>query len=196
MPGDPLTRLFNFKRCVLEARLPVRGGGEFAALGTHLDAFAQGSNTMERQVAAMMRLLGSLDDAGVAWALGGDFNLLPPGAYLRLARDQRYLYNERSEIEPLMAAYQSVPGQLETGGGQRQAWYTQYPNDPLCQGPDRTIDYLFLSGNVMKGGHHVRRSDCMAISDHFPVVSEIRLPEAGSSAPRRKSEGGGSLMLP
>jgi endonuclease/exonuclease/phosphatase family metal-dependent hydrolase len=196
MPGDPLTQLFNFKRCVLETRLPVEGGGNFVALTTHLDAFAQGNNTMERQVAMVLSLLGSLDQQRTPWVIGGDFNLLPPGAYPLLREDQRYLFNKDSEIEPLFQHYQSVPNLLETGGGQRQTWFTHFPNDPKVAAPDRTIDYLFFSDNVTLGRHYVRQSDCLRISDHFPVVAEIKLPEAPSAAPRGKSEDIGSSLLP
>lgn len=77
MPGDPLSQQFNLKRAILEARLPVAGHGDFVALNTHLDAFAQGSVTMGRQVAEVDELLASLTSAGLAWAIGGDFNLLP-----------------------------------------------------------------------------------------------------------------------
>lgn len=197
MPGDPVTRLFNFKRCVLEARLPVAGGGEFSVMSTHLDAFAQGGNTMERQVAAVLELLKTLDDAGVPWAVGGDFNLLPPGgAYARLAAPQQAYFNPRTEIEPLFARYRSVPSLLEANGGQRQSWFTHFPNDPAVAGPDRTIDYLFLADQVGLGAHHVRQSDCMTISDHFPLVAEIALPEVGQKPPKGKSGDIGSSLLP
>lgn len=197
MPGDPVTRLFNFKRCVLEARLPVAGGGELAAMNTHLDAFAQGSNTMERQVAAVLGLLKTLDDEGVPWVIGGDFNLLPPGgAYLRLAASQQSYFNPRTEIEPLFSRYRAVPSLLEANGGQRQSWFTHFPNDPSVAGPDRTIDYIFISDRVGLDAHCVRQSGCMAISDHFPLIAEISLPEAGPAPTKAKSGDIGSSLLP
>ena len=79
MPKDPLTRQFYFKRAILEARLPVAGGKDFAALNTHFDAWAAGTETKARQTACAQALLERLDRAGCAWCLGGDFNLLPPG---------------------------------------------------------------------------------------------------------------------
>lgn len=85
MPNDPLTRQFNFKRAVLEARLPVQGGNVLSLMNIHMDAFAQGSDTMERQVDYVVRLLGETEKAGRSFVITGDFNLVPPGlSYSRL----------------------------------------------------------------------------------------------------------------
>jgi endonuclease/exonuclease/phosphatase family metal-dependent hydrolase len=40
-------------------------------------------------------------------------------------------------------------------------------------GPDRTIDYLFLSVDIKIKNKYVRQQDTLAISDHLPVVAEI-----------------------
>src|SRR4029079_838374 len=77
IPGDPLSQQFYIKRAILEAHLPVAGGHDFVALDTHLDAFAQGSDTMAPQGAHSETLLASLPSAGLPWVIGGDFNLLP-----------------------------------------------------------------------------------------------------------------------
>ena len=172
-----MTRLFNFKRCVLETRVPLAGGGEAAVLTTHLDAFAQGTNTMERQVSAVLRLLGSLDSADVPWVIGGDFNLLPSdSAYSRLPQRQRAYFRPRTEIGPLSARFQAVPSLQEANGASHASWFTHFPNDPAGSAPDRTIDYIFVSDSMNLGTHRVRQADAMAISDHFPVVAEVRVP--------------------
>lgn len=177
MPGDPLTQQFNLKRAILEAHLPVAGGGEFVALDTHLDAFAQGSDTMNRQVAAVDTLLASLTRAGQPWAIGGDFNLLPSEqAYLRLPASHQSFYNPRSEIAPLYAHYQAAPSAAETSGAEAPRWYTYFANDPAIGQPDRTLDYLFAAPSVQVGAHYVRQRDTQAISDHMPVVANLRLP--------------------
>ena len=67
MPNDLLTRQFDIRRAILETRLPIAGGGELAVLNTHLDAFAQGSDTMQRQVAQTRELLDDLTDEGTPW---------------------------------------------------------------------------------------------------------------------------------
>ncbi len=53
-----ILRQFNPKRAMLEATLPVRGGQPLKVINTHLSAFAQGSNTMEKQISQVDRILG------------------------------------------------------------------------------------------------------------------------------------------
>jgi endonuclease/exonuclease/phosphatase family metal-dependent hydrolase len=177
MPGDPLTQQFNLKRAILEAHLPVAGGGEFVALDTHLDAFAQGSDTMDQQVAAVDALLASLTRTGRSWAIGGDFNLLPSErAYLRLPASHQSFYNPRTEIAPLYAHYQAAPSVAEASGADDPRWYTYFANDPAIGKPDRTLDYLFVAPSVQLGAHYVRQQDTLTISDHMPVLAELWLP--------------------
>jgi endonuclease/exonuclease/phosphatase family metal-dependent hydrolase len=181
MPKDPLTRQFYFKRAILEARFPVAGGNEFAALNTHFDAWAAGTETMARQVACAQALLEQLDRAGCVWCLGGDFNLLPPGAASpRLSPVERAGYNRVSELTPLFARYWAVPGASETGGADFARWLTHFHNGRLE--PDRTIDYIFLSPLAKPAEYHVRQkdpgqADFLKISDHFPLVLEVTLPQ-------------------
>jgi len=181
MPKDPLTRQFYFKRAILEARLPVAGGKDFVALNTHLDAWAAGTDTMSRQTAFAQALLEKLEDAGCTWCLGGDFNLLPPGsAGQQLPPVERALFNSISELTPLFARYPAVPGASETGGPDFARWFTHFSN--RMPKPDRTIDYIFFSPFAKLGEHHVRQKDpgqaeFLKLSDHFPVVLEVTLPQ-------------------
>ena len=177
IPSDPLSQQFNLKRAILEARLPVAGRGDFVALDTHLDAFAQGSDTMERQVGQVDALLGRLTAADLPWTIGGDFNLLPSEqAYRELAPSHQGFYNPHTEIAPLYAHYQAVPSYAEASGLEAREWYTYFANDPAIGRPDRTLDYLFFAQNVQLGAHYVRQDDTLAISDHLPIVAELRLP--------------------
>jgi len=181
VPKDPLTQQFYFKRALLEVHLPVAGGKDFAALNTHFDAWSAGTDTMVRQVACAQALLEQLDRAGCAWCLGGDFNLLPPGgASSRLSPAERAEYNPVSELTPLFARYAVMPSAAETSGDDFTRWLTHFHNGK--PEPDRTIDYLFLSPLVKLGAHHVRQkdpgqADFMKISDHFPLVLEVTLPQ-------------------
>jgi endonuclease/exonuclease/phosphatase family metal-dependent hydrolase len=177
IPADPLSQEFNLKRAILEAHLPIVGGGDFVALDTHLDAFAQGTDTMERQVEEVDARLASLTRAGRPWVIGGDFNLLPSEqARSALLPSHQYFYNPQTEITPLYRHYQAVPSAAETSGPDAQRWYTYFSNDPAIGHPDRTLDYLFFAPNVQLGNHDVRRHDTLGISDHLPIIAEFRLP--------------------
>jgi endonuclease/exonuclease/phosphatase family metal-dependent hydrolase len=181
-PSDPITRLFSFKRAILEAGLPIAGAGagagrELVVLDTHLDAFAQGSDTMQRQVAMVSELLDRLSASGQPWLIGGDFNLLPPGAaaYERLKEHEKPAYLAETELRPLFERYQVVPGPAEIDGPDAALWFTHFPNDPRVGAPDRTIDYIFFSDDLTPGRRQVRQHDTAALSDHFPIVVELTL---------------------
>lgn len=177
MPNDPLTRQFDLRRAILETRLPVAGAPDLVVLNTHLDAFAQGSDTMQRQVAEARQLVDGLTEQGLPWVLGGDFNLLPPGAqYDELGPDQQGYYAPDTELEVLTDAYPSVPSVQQADGPDAAEWFTHFPNDPAVDGPDRTIDFLFHAPQLDLGGHDVLQDDTLHISDHLPVVATYELP--------------------
>lgn len=167
IPADPLTQAFNLKRAVLQTQLA--GPLPVNIFNTHLDAFAQGSDTMQRQVAVLLSLLEQEDAAGHPWLLGGDFNLLVPGAYTHLAPNQQYLYNPTTELTPLLKAYASVPALADIQQAPEK-WFTHFPNDKDVAGPDRTIDYLFYSKQwQVKDAAVIRDHNSEALSDHLPV---------------------------
>jgi endonuclease/exonuclease/phosphatase family metal-dependent hydrolase len=172
---DPLTDQFYIKRAILETTLPVEGNaGGLVVMNTHLDAFAQGTDTMEQQVATIRTRLGKLEAAGVPWVIGGDFNLLPPGdAYERLGAPQRAYYKPKTELEPLFKDFHAVPSLEEAQGADHARWFTHFPNDPSVKGLDRTIDYIFASKHVALGDHSVRHGDAVRLSDHMPVIATI-----------------------
>lgn len=176
MPADPISRQFNLKRALLVSYLPLRGGGQLAAINTHLDAFAQGDDTMQQQVAMTLGLLDQLQAQGTPWLLGGDFNLLPPGQYQRLPATQRGWYAEHSELQQLAERYPMVPSLAQASGAEQAAWYTHFPNDPSVKGPDRTLDYLFHSPQLTRLDAQVRQHDTLGISDHLPVLTRLLLP--------------------
>ena len=101
MPNNPIVSNLQFKRAVLEAVFPVEGGTPFSALSIHQDAFAQGSDTMQRQVELVSKILSEKEAAGGSWVIGGDFNLLPPArsAYDRLPQDEKVYFQPESEID-------------------------------------------------------------------------------------------------
>jgi endonuclease/exonuclease/phosphatase family metal-dependent hydrolase len=173
-PMDWVSAQFYLKRAILEVELETRVGPPWILLNTHFDAFAQGSDTMEKQVGVAMARIAELDQQQIPWILGGDFNLIPPGAYSELAQNQRYLYRPKSEISPLISGWPSIPS-LASIKGHNSAWYTHYPNDPGTAGPDRTIDYLFYSRQLMASDPLVDQSDeALSLSDHLPVSARFR----------------------
>ncbi|MBM7061438.1 endonuclease/exonuclease/phosphatase family protein [Pseudomonas sp. UL073] len=176
IPADPITRAFALKRALLLSYLPVRGGGQIALINTHLDAFAQGDDTMHKQIAMSASLLAQLEAEKTPWVFGGDFNLLPPGQYERLGLRQRSWYAADSELAVLAKQYPMIPSLAEAGGTDRADWYTHFPNDPQSSGPDRTLDYLFHSPQLTRLAANVRRSDTLQISDHLPLVGRFLLP--------------------
>ncbi|MCL4705726.1 endonuclease/exonuclease/phosphatase family protein [bacterium] len=178
-PNDIITRQFSTKRAILEARLPMANGCEFVVLNTHLDAFAAGTNTMHLQVAEIDSILTGLSVNGVAWAVGGDFNLLPPdeAAYHRLPESHKSYYQQNSEIAPLYQNYQVLPNWDDVTGLDYQKWFTHFPNDPAASGPDRTIDYLIFPKQARVDTHYVRQHDTLKISDHLPVIAIMQVPD-------------------
>ncbi|NJN67909.1 MAG: endonuclease/exonuclease/phosphatase family protein [Chloroflexaceae bacterium] len=178
IPADPLTQQFNLKRAILEARLPTAGGNDVMVLNTHLEAFAQGSDTMERQVARTRDLLQRLTDQGDAWIIGGDFNLLPPGtSYHRLSDDQKRYYQPETELVHLYDHFQAVPALADVEGADYHQWYTHFPNNPTVSAPNKTIDYFFLSPKMQVLKAYVRQHDTQSLSDHLPVVVEFTVPD-------------------
>lgn len=173
IPADPVTQAFNLKRAVLLSTLA--GDNPVSILNTHLDAFAQGSDTMQQQVNMLLGILRNEDSAARPWILGGDFNLLAPGFYAQLAASQQYLYNPETELSTLLNSYRSIPALIDMQNNP-QNWFTHFPNDADVQGPDRTIDYLFYSKHWQTEGAKVIRTDnSTALSDHLPVSARFTL---------------------
>ncbi|GGJ26024.1 endonuclease/exonuclease/phosphatase family protein [Deinococcus roseus] len=172
IPADPVTQAFNFRRAILEVVLPIEGKDGLHIMNTHLDAFAQGTDAMEKQV---LKTRAVLEGAGKNVLIGGDFNLLPDHAARdRLPTQLQAYYNPTSELNIILQQYSSTPS-LQEVKDQPETWFTHYPNDPLARGPDRTIDYFFYGSGVKVGAHHVRREDTLKVSDHLPLVAEFEV---------------------
>lgn len=176
--SDPVTDQFKIKPALLKATMPVSDGSEFVALTVHLDLYVEGTNTKDVQLQEIDNVLVELNEAGIPWVLGGDFNLLPPddAALSRLLPDHQKYYNTQSEIKYLFDRYQAVPSLEDVTGADFERWLTRWPNDPAIKGPDRTLDYFFLPDSLTLGRYYVRMEDTMRISDHLPVVVEFTLP--------------------
>ncbi len=177
IPEDPVTRQFTLKRAILEARFPQTDGKTLAVLNVHLDAFAQGTRTMQQQVEQTVSLLKKLSREGLHWVIGGDFNLLPPGGgYDHLVESEKKYYNPDTELAAIFRLFRGIPGLKEVRGPEYKKWFTHFPNKDTITRPDRTIDYIFISNDIQLGDHYVRQNDTLEISDHLPVVAEVKLP--------------------
>ncbi len=178
IPENWISQQFNLKRALLEARIPYKDT-EFVVMNTHLSAFAQGTDTMERQVAAVKSILTGHTQAGRPWIIGGDFNLLPPGnAYSELTEQQKSAYRPKTEIKPLFEAFHVIPDPKDLSGPNRHNWFTHFPNDPDIKAPNKTIDYIFYGDSLKRKSAHVRQADTWNISDHLPVVAQFTLPQS------------------
>ncbi|WLD58626.1 endonuclease/exonuclease/phosphatase family protein [Salinispirillum sp. LH 10-3-1] len=176
MPMDIVSAQFYLKRAMLTTDLTTTEGDSIQLLNTHLDAFAQGSDTMQQQVAMVHDTLSFLDQSETPWLLGGDLNLLAPGQRERLAPEQRAYYVEPSELEVLME-WDMVPSLVDIQT-EPERWYTHYPNDPRVAGPDRTIDFLFHSHQwQVEHAEVVMGHNALGLSDHLPIVVDLRLTE-------------------
>ena len=174
-PMDIVSQQFNLKRAILQTSLLTTNGDNWQILNTHFDAFTQGSDTMTKQVAYTHNLLNSLESIQSTWIMGGDFNLLPMGAYAELAADQQYLYQPVTELEPILKAYPSIPSIEMMNSPQKENWFTHWPNDQQVTGPDRTIDYLFHSPTLTsKSAYVINKKDALTLSDHYPVVASFK----------------------
>ncbi|WP_299465420.1 endonuclease/exonuclease/phosphatase family protein [uncultured Microscilla sp.] len=176
IPQNFLVQQFYLKRAVLETKMPVEGNKDLLVLNTHLSAFAQGTKTMEQQVAHVNKMLKKRTKQGHPWLLGGDFNLLPVGnAYRKLPEYQKKYYKPKTEIASFFNDYQAVPNIEQTRGENRAEWFTHFPNDPRVKQPDRTIDYIFFSKNIDLRKTGIGQKDTWSISDHLPLMAEFSL---------------------
>ncbi|MBA5980534.1 endonuclease/exonuclease/phosphatase family protein [Pseudomonas sp. MD195_PC81_125] len=177
-PANIIARQFAPKDALLATKLPLSDGGQLTVFNTHLDRASQPDDTLQAQVTAVAKMLDKYESQGLAWLIGGDFNLLPLGQYQRLPAEQRTPYSIDSALHLLWDKYPMIPTNNEASGVDRAHWLTHYPNDPGLNGPDRTVDYLFYSPKIKRVEASVRQDDTLRISDHLPVIARFLLPAA------------------
>lgn len=173
---DPVTDQFNFRRAIQEVSLPIAGGSELTLMNTHFDAFAQGSDTMQQQVAYMEQLLAAKNAKGEAWVIAGDLNLLPPGQYDIMDEDAKGYYQPTSELERIYGQFKVIPSIEQANGADAKDWFTHFPNRKEIAGPDRTIDYFVHSDHIQVAGAQVIQKNTWHISDHLPMTMTLTLP--------------------
>ncbi|OWQ38564.1 endonuclease [Pseudomonas lactis] len=171
-----ISRQFQPKPALLLAYLPLSDGGQLAVLNTRLESGVPGRSATQEQVKATVRLLDKFEGRGTPWLIGGDFNLLPLGQFLRLDVQKREQYSPDSELHLLWDKYPMIPSNSESSGINREKWLTYFPNDPSLDGPDRTLDYLFFSPRIQRVEAKIRQQDTLRISSHTPVIARFLLP--------------------
>ncbi|HEX8593777.1 MAG TPA: endonuclease/exonuclease/phosphatase family protein [Pseudomonas sp.] len=176
---NAISRLFQPRPSMLVSYLPLTDGRRLAVTNTQLSEVEPGGDVQRRQVAAVRQLQQTFEQNGTLWISGGDFNLLPLGQYERLPEAQREQYSAVSELHDLWEAFPMIPSNDDVTGEDRRTWYTRFPNDPRISGPDRTQDFLFHSPRLKRVEARVRQADTLLISDHMPVIAQLKVPVAG-----------------
>ena len=174
--NDLLTDQFNFRRAIQEVSLPIFGGEKLTVMNTHFDAFAQGSDTMQQQVSYLQRLLTDKNDNNESWIIAGDFNLLPPGQYENMDATGRSFYQPDSEFTRIYNQFNVIPSIDQANGADAKEWFTYFPNRSEVTAPDRTLDYFVYSNNMRVNKAEVLQQDTWHISDHLPMIANIKLP--------------------
>ncbi|PJZ69666.1 metal-dependent hydrolase [Leptospira perolatii] len=178
-PADMLSRQFQLKRAILEAEISTANGTKFTILNTHLDAFSMGTDTMQKQVDTISKILTTLDERKEEWILAGDFNLLPP----KFPRNSMhphgaFFYSDQEEMKPLFNKWKPGASVEELNGKEQSKYYTYFANDPAIGKADRTIDYLFYSNQISKSSYKVLQDGVAGhTSDHFPIVGTFKLSD-------------------
>ncbi|MBM1205784.1 MULTISPECIES: endonuclease/exonuclease/phosphatase family protein [Pseudomonas] len=171
-----VSRQFQPRPALLVNYLPLNDGGQLAAINTQLDPPSADNSNLRLQMQTVATLADKLESQGTPWLIGGDFNLLPIGQYLRLPAPLRQGYSQDSELHLLWEKYPMIPSNPEATGIDRELWLTHLPNRPDADEPDRTLDYLFHSPKLQRIEGYVRQEDTQTISDHLPVLGRLLLP--------------------
>ena len=174
--ANVISRQFQPKPALLVSYLPLNDGGQLVAVNTQLDAPSSNNSNLHQQMQVTAALADKFESQGTPWLIGGNFNLLPIGQYLRLPAELRLGYSPDSELYMLWEKYPMIPSNPEATGIDRELWLTHFPNNPKVEGPDRTLDYVFYSPKLKRIEGYVRQADTLTTSDHLPVLGRFLLP--------------------
>ncbi|RLA19318.1 MAG: endonuclease/exonuclease/phosphatase family protein, partial [Gammaproteobacteria bacterium] len=172
VPKNWIVQQLGIKRAILEAHIPYSDGSTLTVMNSHLEAFSQGYDTLQRQVEKIKEKLLKLDKEKAPWIMGGDFNLLPPGQHQQLDDKSRQEFQEESELQLLYKHFSVLPS-TEQLSKDKAAWLTYFANDPTIQSADRTLDYLLHSSALKCQKVVVNQTGGFGCSDHAPLTAEF-----------------------
>ena len=188
---DALTEYFYLRRNILKTKISLPGLDNFYVVATHLSAFST-DDTKKQQVNVLIETLEYFETQGVFFIVGGDFNLLPPGAtktdycledkcsdesYHESGDDPQhkegsYFTPEITWLQPIYNLYQSaVP--LQDYLANENHYFTHSPKSDRFW--DRKLDYLFTNDQWVIGSDSTYQNT-FELSDHAPVSAEWELP--------------------
>lgn len=189
---DSLTQYFFLRRCVLTTRIALPGRQDgVRVLCTHTSAFTAGQSKRAQisWLEAMMNRLDAGEDAPLI--LGGDLNVLPPGA------SQVCDFADLGEVDESFRAAATYEGQGEWLRPMYERYHPAVELDQYLANEQaffshstvssafwtRKLDYLFANRTWRAGSVQTLQSpehggfDTMSCSDHAPLVGEVMLDE-------------------
>lgn len=188
---DNLTTYFYLRRNILETRIDLPGLDHFYVVNTHLEAFSM-DDTKKKQVGELTAELKKRQDEGAVLIIGGDFNLLPPGATKTdfcledkcpgesfhepgdnpQHKEGSYFTPEITWLQPMYDSYYpAVP--LPDYLADESPYFTHSPDPERFW--DRKIDYLFSNYPWIPGSDITHQA--VDASDHVPVSAEWQVPK-------------------
>jgi|JI10StandDraft_1071094.scaffolds.fasta_scaffold10719_7 endonuclease/exonuclease/phosphatase family metal-dependent hydrolase len=173
-----LEQQFQLKRAILETNFPIESGQTLTVLNTHFSAFSKGTDTLDKQAQIAQKLLLKTGQFGPS-VLVGDFNALcSPRFYEDVYPMDRHLYSkDYSPLEPLIKNFKMFPSEIEIAGPDHAKWLTHMSTADPTRTPHIALDFFFLTDHLKFKTHSVRQKDTQHISDHFPLVCEIEIPQ-------------------
>jgi endonuclease/exonuclease/phosphatase family metal-dependent hydrolase len=188
---DAMTEYFYLRRNILKTKIKLPGLDNFYAVATHLSAFST-DDTKQKQVKELMGELEKLTNNNAYFIVGGDLNLLPPGAQksdycledkcadesFHGANDDpkhkegSYFTPEITWLQPMYDSYQAAIA-LQTYLVNESHYFTHSPSAGRFW--DRKLDYLFSNHQWISGSDSTHQD--VQYSDHVPVSAEWEVPQ-------------------
>ncbi len=144
------------------------GNSTFGIINNHLEAYKR--ENREKQAEALLAMVRELQNSSLA-IVGGDMNTLPVNAEKKhdFPDDPGHDLREDRTMQALlqMDSFREVID--EEDYKKNEAAYFTFPSHD----PNRRIDYIFVNEGIHVSNAYILQSG--EISDHLPVVAELKL---------------------